>query len=175
MKTLVIRSIQVSLLSEILDSANQFDLGDVYFLDNHKQYENIKKLFPGSTIFLTRKINDFGILNLSFSVFLSLIKERFDYIIVPAKTSNKFGMLNILLLASIFFPKKILFSQYNHFPIVIPKYKIWIPSILSVLFSVFVPVLIPFLLTFLLFSLLYRAVSSPFRVVKSWRAPNMDI
>lgn len=99
-KILIIRSLQAPLLINYIK--NNLKNNDLFLLENHKQINilNESKLF--TNIFLTKKIGDFSIFNLSLKTLLEIRQEEFDMVVVPRVNLKFDGFENILIMIFFF-------------------------------------------------------------------------
>jgi hypothetical protein len=111
MKRLFIRSLQVELLNSLISKLHKHNI-EVDILDNRKQYKNLNK--SSKKIYLTKKIGDFNITNISIKTLIEIRKKKYDEIYIFHKQEDIYGFQNIIILCFLFDSKKIYHLKYDH-------------------------------------------------------------
>jgi hypothetical protein len=175
-RAVVFRSIQVELIRWFQETLyDHYNISDVEFFDNGRQVNVITEVFPTQKVMCTRSVGDFSIFNISFSVWRSMFLRRYDYAVVPCKNNDLFGMLNVLTVAMLIFPRKIVLAEYKGDFLVVTKLQIFCELLklsLAPVVCVFFLLLVPLALGF---SFVIDRSFGRFKSGTEWRAGREDI
>lgn len=110
MKILFIRSLQVELINSLTEKIKKKEL-TIDVLDNRKQNKKLSNLFR--KIYLTKKIGDYGIMNLKIENIFQIRNEHYDEIYIFHKQIGIYGLQNIIFLSFFLNSKKIYHIKYD--------------------------------------------------------------